>query len=527
MPDAFATSLLEPLLKARGLWKSFPGVRALEAVDFTLRRGEIHALMGENGAGKSTLIKILTGVDAPDAGEMALDGKAIQPRSPQEAQRLGISTVYQEINLIPQLSVAENITLGREPMFFGKIRWREVRRRAREALARLDVDIDVSRPLAGCSIALQQLVAVARALDVEATRVLILDEPTSSLAPAEVERLFGVMRRLRGQGLGIIFITHFLEQVYAVSDRVTVLRNGKLVGEHETSRLSRLQLVSEMMGREVEGAQDARGAGGPAFQRSGPAARSAAATTGESASARPALLEARGLKRRGAVEHVDLEVRAREIVGLAGLVGSGRTETARLLFGIDRPDRGEIRIEGRRVRVRSPRGAMRLGMGFAPEDRKTEAILPDLSVRENIVVSLQASRGWWRRLSRRAQGRIADGYIRALNIRTPDADRPIRNLSGGNQQKAILARWLALRPRLLILDEPTRGIDVGAKAEVERLASALCGEGMAIVFISSELDELARNCHRVVVLRDRRAAGELEGEQISAEAIMRVIATAP
>lgn len=485
-------------------------MRALDDVDFSLRAGEIHALMGENGAGKSTLIKVLTGVYPAESGQILLDGQPIRPRSPHDAQRLGISTVYQEVNLVPFLSVAENIALGREPTRLGKVRWRQVRERARAALARLDVDVDVSRPLSTCSIAVQQLVAVARAIDNEATKVLILDEPTSSLSQAEVDRLFDVMRRLRGQGLGIVFVTHFLDQVYAVSDRITVLRNGRRVGEFDASGLSRLQLVAEMIGRDIGTVEKLTSQHG------------ARPAPGEH---RP-FLEAIDLGRRGALERIDLTIRTGEIVGLAGLLGSGRTETAKLLFGVDRPDRGEIRLNGQAVDIQSPRRAMKLGLGFAPEDRKTEAILPDLSVRENIVVSLQASRGWWRKLSSRAQQALAESYISALGIRTPDADRPIRTLSGGNQQKAILARWLASQPKLLILDEPTRGIDVGAKAEIEKLIGKLCGEGMAILLISSELDELARNCHHVAILRDRRQVGRLDGDEIGADAIMRVIAGA-
>ena len=460
-----------PLLVARGIVKVFPGVRALDAVDFTLRAGEIHALMGENGAGKSTLIKVLTGVYPRDGGTVTLAGTAIEPRSPQHAQALGISTVYQEVNLVPGLSVAENIYLGRQPGKFGAINWRAMNRRAEEAIERLDLSIDVTRPLDSYSIAIQQMVAIARALDIDA-RVLILDEPTSSLDAREVEQLFAVMRKLAQQGLGVVFVTHFLEQVYAVSTRITVLRNGKLVGSYATSELPRIELIARMMGRsasEVTAAENA-----PRLQ--------------PGAETRCPILQASGVGRRGAIEPIDLEVRAGEVVGLAGLLGSGRTETLRLLFGVDRRDSGSVRINDEPAALRNPRQAIDRGMGFCPEDRKVAGIVPDLSVRENIMLVLQARRGWLRKLSRRKQEEIADRFIRALNIRTPDAEKSIRLLSGGNQQKAILARWLAAKPQLLMLDEPTRGIDVGAKIEIAKLMDELCKEGMAILVVSSELE---------------------------------------
>ena len=497
----------QPLLALRGVGKSFPGVRALHEVDFTLRRGEIHALMGENGAGKSTLIKVLTGVYGRDAGDFALDGQTIRPRSPHEAQAIGISTVYQEVNLVPYLSVAENIYLGREPTRFGKVQWSAVKSGARDALARLDVDIDVARPVGSYPIAIQQLVAIARAVDIDA-KVLILDEPTSSLSTEEIAHLFKVMRRLKDDGLGLIFVTHFLDQVYAVCDRITILRNGELVGEYEASKLPRLELIAKMIGQDLNAVKELS------------AKHGAAATSVE----HTVLLDAQDLKRGKAVDGVNVRVRAGEVVGLAGLLGSGRTETAKLLFGIDRPDAGSISIAGGDAGPRSPREAMRMGMGFAPEDRKTEAIIPDLSIRENIVLSLQAQRGWLRKLSRRRQNELADQYIKAMNIRTPDAEKPIGQLSGGNQQKAILGRWLASEPKVLIVDEPTRGIDVGAKAEIEKLIAKLTREGMGVVFISSEIEETVRNCHRVIVLRDGQQVGAIEGDAIDTDAIMKAIA---
>ncbi len=493
------------LLEMRGISKGFPGVQALDAVDFTVRCGEVHALMGENGAGKSTLIKVLTGVYRRDAGRVVLNGRPIDPRSPKAAEALGLSTVYQEVNLIPHLSVAENICLGRQPTRFGLIRWRAIARRAVEALARVDLAIDVAQPLSSCSIAIQQMVAIARALDVSG-RLLILDEPTSSLDATEVEELFSVVRKLRGQGMGIVFITHFLDQVYEIADRVTVLRDGRLVGEYETAGLPRVRLVSLMIGKEYVEAEAAPKAPPP------------------EAAGRPPLLEARGIGRKGAIAPMDLAIAEGEVLGLAGLLGSGRTEVARLLFGIDRAETGEVRVGGRPVVLHSPRRAIREGFAFTPENRKVEGIIPNLSVRENIVLALQASRGAWRALPRRRQLEIADRFIRALDIKTPGPEQTVGNLSGGNQQKVLLARWLATEPRLLILDEPTRGIDVGAKAEVEKLIQALRAEGLAILFISSELEEVVRTSQRVIVLRDRAKVGELAGREVDERTIMRTIA---
>ena len=498
-----------PLLEARGVDKAFPGVRALDGVDFTLRAGEVHALLGENGAGKSTLIKVLTGVYRRSGGAIYLEGAPIDPASTGEAQDLGVSTVYQEVNLIPGLSVAENLYLGRQPKRWGgRIDWRAMRRGAAAAMDRLKLPLDVSRRIDTYPIAIQQMVAIARAVDVSA-KVLILDEPTSSLDRDEVARLFAVMRDLKARGMGIVFVTHFLDQVYAVSDRITVLRNGKLVGEYEAASLPRLELISRMIGR--------------------PASEVEAHHTADEVKAvegKPAFLSARGLGKRGSIEPFDLDLREGEVVGLAGLLGSGRTETARLLFGIDRADAGELRIDGVATTLRTPRQAVDRRLAFCPEDRKAAGIIPDLSVRENIVLALQARRGWLRKLSRAKQDEIADKYIKALRIATPDAEKPVKLLSGGNQQKAILARWLLTEPRLLIVDEPTRGIDVGAKFEIARLMDELCGQGMSILFISSELEEVVRSCRRVVVLRDRHKVAELTGQRISEQNIMSTIAGA-
>lgn len=495
----------ELLLSARGVTKGFPGVKALDGVDFTVRRGEIHALMGENGAGKSTLIKVLTGVYQRDAGEMKVDGASINPHSPQDAEASGISTVYQEVNLVPFLSVAENICLGRQQTRLGFIRWKQIRQRAEKALARLGIQIDVREPVASYSIALQQLVAIARALDVDA-KLLILDEPTSSLDEGEVARLFEILRQLKSQGLGIVFVTHFLDQVYAVSDRITVLRNGRFVGEYEAANLPRIELISKMMGKELSESDFVRG------QRAG--------LTME----KKTLLELRGSGRRGSLQPIDLKIREGEILGLAGLLGSGRTETARLIFAIDHADAGQMVLDAKRLSLGSPRDAIAHRFGFCPEDRKVEAIIPNLSVRENIVLALQGSRGWMRFVGRAEQLQLADKFIKALNIKTPSPEQPIRLLSGGNQQKVILARWLASNPRLLLLDEPTRGIDVGAKLEIEKLMQKLTSEGMAILFISSDLEEMVRNSTRVVVLRDRRKVAELHNEEVTEHNIMHAIA---
>lgn len=495
-----------PLLQMRGIRKIYPGVRALDGVDLTVRRGEIHALLGENGAGKSTLIKVMTGATPRDDGEVLLDGRAIFPKSTKDAQDAGISTVYQEINLVPTLSVAENLFLGREPRLLGAIRWRKIRRLAQAALDRLNIRIDVNRDLGEYSIAIQQMVAIARAVDISA-KLLILDEPTSSLDAGEVEQLFGLMRRLKGEGLGVVFVTHFLDQVYAVTDRITILRNGKLVGEYETAKLSRMDLIGKMMGKELAELEYGRvGATTDAAQRGTP------------------LIQARGLTKAGSIKPVDFEVRQGEVVGLAGLLGSGRTEIARLLFGVDKPTAGSLVVDGKDVWLKGPRDAIKLGFGFIPEDRKIQGIIPDLSIRENIILAMQASKGWLRAYPRKFQEALADQYIRALNVVTPHAEQAIKNLSGGNQQKVILARWLASQPKLLILDEPTRGIDVGAKAEIQKLVLSLVKEGKAILFISSELEEVVRVSDRVVVLRDRQKVGELSGDQIDEHKIMSTIA---
>jgi simple sugar transport system ATP-binding protein len=484
------------LVTMEAISKSFPGVQALEDVDFALKRGEIHALVGENGAGKSTLIKVLTGVERQDTGTITLDGKEIQVRSPQHAQLLGISTVYQEINLCPNLTVAENILIGREPRKAGRVDWRTMNARAKQILQGLDIDIDVTQTLGSYSVAIQQMAAIARALEISSAKILILDEPTSSLDVHETTQLFEVMRKLKNEGMGIVFITHFIDQLYEVADRITVLRNGKLVGTYETATLPRLELIAKMIGRSLTEFDD----------MTKTKLESSKHIKGE------ALLQAKGLGRIGAIEPFNLDLHAGEVVGLAGLLGSGRTEVAGLLFGADKPDSGSVTVNGAPVKNFSPLGSIKRGVALCPEDRKAEGIVDDLTVRENIILALQASRGWFKHLSAQQQYEIANKYIELLNIATPSADQLVKNLSGGNQQKVILARWLATNPQVLILDEPTRGIDVGAKAEIQKLVLSLAEEGKACVFISSELDEVLRTSHRIVVLRDREKVSEFTGE---------------
>lgn len=495
------------VLEMRGIHKRFPGVHALQGVDFTLRKGEIHALMGENGAGKSTLIKVLTGVYSKDEGQIFLEGndKAIAIRSPQEAQRLGISTVYQEITLCPNLSVAENMYIGRTENIYQN--WRKINSDTDKILKSLDIPANATQQLGSCSIAVQQMVAIARAVDMEC-KVLILDEPTSSLDEQEVAKLFKLMRDLRTKGVGIIFVTHFLDQVYEVCDRITVMRDGKLVGEYPIKDLPRVQLVSKMLGKELDDMADIRG-DQPAYEK------------GDNT---VPVLEAEGLVSDAGIKPFDFHINKGEVNGFTGLLGSGRSECVRAIFGADRVTGGKVKMNGKSVKISKPIDAMRNGIGYLPEDRKIDGIVGDLSVRDNIILAQQVLKGFFKPFSKAEAYKIADEYIKLLSIKTASADTPIKSLSGGNQQKVILARWLFTHPEYLILDEPTRGIDIGTKIDIQKLVLKLASEGMSVTFISSELDEMLRTCSRLVVMRDRKMVGELSGEDLNQSKVMNTIA---
>ncbi len=487
----------------KGIEIQFPGVKALDKVDFSMNAGEIHALLGENGAGKSTLIKCLTGVHHMDAGTILFDGKEIKPTSPQDAFSMGISTVYQEINLCPNLTVAENIFVGRQPMRHGVINWKEMNKRARELMSRFHMDIDVTRPLNNYSTAIQQMVSIARAVDIDA-KILILDEPTSSLDDNEVKLLFNVMNELKAEGMGIIFITHFLDQVFAVSDRLTILRNGKLIGSYDIHDITKLELVTKMIGKDMDEIFNLK-----------------RAVVAEDA---PEMLKTENLGAPGQIQNVNLTLRKGELMGFAGLLGSGRTETAELIFGAVPATEGTEMINGKQVSIKKPKDAIMAKLAFCPEDRKRDGIIGDLSIRENIALALQARRGFMHPISLQEQNEMADKYIKMLSIATPDAEKKIGELSGGNQQKVILARWMATQPDLLILDEPTRGIDVGAKAEIQRLMLEMCGDGVSVIFISSELDEIIRCSNRIVIMRDGKKVGEISGENCTQQTILGIIA---
>jgi len=495
------------VLEMKNIQKSFPGVRALKGVDFTLCEGEIHALMGENGAGKSTLIKVLTGVYEKDEGQIFLKGpeKAVAIRSPQDAQNLGISTVYQEITLCPNLTVAENMYIGRTAGVLQN--WKKMNENADKILQSLDIPARANQQLSSCSIAIQQMVAIARAVDMDC-KVLILDEPTSSLDEQEVAKLFGLMRDLRARGVGIIFVTHFLDQVYEVCDKITVLRDGKLVGEYEIKDLPRVQLVSKMLGKELDDMSDIRDD----------------SLVYDKEDKNQKVFEASGLQSDAGIKPFDFYIKKGEVNGFTGLLGSGRSECVRAIFGADRVIDGGLLKNGKTVNVSKPLDAMKAGIAYLPEDRKLDGIVGDLSVRENIILALQVLQGFFKPFSKAKQYEFADEYIKLLEIKTASPDTPIKSLSGGNQQKCILARWLLTHPEYLILDEPTRGIDVGTKIEIQKLVLKLASEGMSVTFISSETDEMLRTCSRLIVMRDRKVVGELSGEDLTQSKIMSTIA---
>lgn len=498
----------EALLSMKKINMTFPGVKALQNVDFTLRSGEIHALMGENGAGKSTLIKVLTGVHTRESGEIYLDGKMINNRSPEEAQMNGISTVFQEVNLCTNISVAENIFAGHEPrnkLFM--IDWKQMNQKAREILAWVGLeDIDVTRSLGEYSVAIQQMVAIARAVNFNC-KVLILDEPTSSLDDKEVDKLFAVMRQLKADGKGIIFVTHFLEQVYAVCDRITVLRNGELEGEFATADLPRLKLVQTMLGHEVAELDSLH-----------------SNNAIEEKKDVPIILKAVALTHTGTIKPFSVEIKKGEVVGLTGLLGSGRSEMARAIYGADRPDGGQLTFNGKDLKAKSPLDSIKSGMAFLPEDRKAESIIADLSIRENMMIALQAKTGVFKLLPMAKQLELTNKYIKALSIKTPSPETLIKQLSGGNQQKVIIGRWLVTNPEFLILDEPTRGIDVGTKTEIQKLVIKLAEEGMTVMFISSEIDEMLRTVNKLCVMRDGAKVGELMNDNLTQDDVMKAIA---
>jgi len=496
----------ETVLTMRGIGKAFPGVKALDNVDFTLHQGEIHALMGENGAGKSTLIKVLTGVYTMDDGEIKIQDRSIVNHSPQEAQENGISTVYQEISLCPNLTVAENLFLGREPRKLGMIDWKTMNKKAGELLSSLSITVPPTRQLDDCSIAVQQMIAIARAVDMHC-KVLILDEPTSSLDDDEVAKLFKLMRQLQEQNVGIIFVTHFLEQVYEVCDKITVLRNGELVGEYLVSELPRVQLVAKMMGKEFDDLAEIK-----------------SDTVAHDIAKEEPFITAEKLGCSGKVKPFDVKLYKGEVIGMTGLLGSGRSELVRAIYGADKPDKGTLKINSKETKINVPLDAIKKGMAYLPEDRKRDGIIPDLSVRENIMIALQAKRGLFKPMSRKEMEEFSDKYIDLLQIKTAGRETPIKSLSGGNQQKVIIGRWLLTNPEYLILDEPTRGIDVGTKTEIQKLVLKLASEGMSVTFISSEIEEMLRVCSRMIVMRDGQKVGELSGDELNQDTIMHTIA---
>lgn len=485
------------LIEMKDIVKTFPGVVALDHAQLTLHKGEIHALMGENGAGKSTIIKCLTGVYERDSGEVHMDGVKgnIYNHSTMDAQNLGIATVYQEVNLCPNLSVAENLFIGREPRTkLHTIDWRKMNKQAKDLMTRLKIECDVTKTLENYSIAIQQMIAIARAVDMNA-RVLILDEPTSSLDDNEVEKLFGMMRDLRAKGVGIIFVTHFLEQVYAVCDRITVMRNGKFVGDYSVAEMPRVKLVAAMLGKEFDDLASIK------TDKTGQA-------EGE------VLYEAKGLSHRGTIKPFDFKIHKGEVVGLAGLLGSGRSELVRCIYGIDHSQTGSATMEGKPLKNKQPLDSIKAGFGYLPDDRKADGCIANLSVRENIIIALQARQGL-KKIPMSKQIEIADKYIKMLNIKTASRETLLGQLSGGNQQKVILGRWLATHPKFLILDEPTRGIDIGTKTEIQKLILQLADQGMSVVFISSEMDEMIRTCSRMLIMRDGKKVGELDSKDIA------------
>ncbi|MCL7377729.1 sugar ABC transporter ATP-binding protein [Streptomyces sp. 35G-GA-8] len=499
----------DTVLEAHAVSKRFPGVVALDNVSFSLRAGETHALVGENGAGKSTLIKVLTGVYRPDEGEVRMTGQQVRFARPFEAQQAGISTIYQEVNLVPLMSVARNIFLGREPKNrFGLIDFGRMHRETTELLDGFGVHVDPRRPLHTLGIGTQQMVALARAVSVNA-RVVVMDEPTSSLEPREVETLFRVIADLRAQGIAVIYVSHRMDELYRICDRVTVLRDGRHIHTGDLAELSRMRLVSMMLGRDMA---EVRRDGVTGF-----------AAEGHDAERTP-VLTAHGLTRRHQLQDVSLSLYGGEVLGLGGLLGSGRSETAKALAGALSLDGGELTVGGRGLRRLTSAGAIRAGISLLPEDRKAEGIIPGLSVRENIVLAAMPRLSRAGVVSRRKQDRVVDIFMKRLRIKAAGPEQKVGELSGGNQQKVLLARWLCLEPKVLLLDEPTRGIDVGAKAEVQGLVDELAREGLAVLLISSDIEELIEGADRIVVLRGGAVAGELSGDDVGESQLLEVLA---
>ena len=494
----------------KGISIEFPGVKALDNVDLRLFPGEVHALMGENGAGKSTMIKALTGVYKINAGTITVNGQNRIFNGTADAQNAGIATVYQEVNLCTNLSVGENVMLGHEVRGHLGINWRKTHEAAKGFLAQMGLtDLDPHTPLNEISIAMQQLVAIARAMVIDA-KVLILDEPTSSLDANEVQDLFRIMRKVRDRGIAILFVSHFLDQVYEIADRMTILRNGKFVEETMVKDMPRDVLITKMIGKNAD-----------ELSLIGTKSRK---ETPQAATDRP-LASVRGFGRKGSIYPFDMDLFKGKIMGLAGLLGSGRTEIGRLLFGADKPDKGAYTFDGKKISIDSPATALKNRIAYSTENRRDEGIIGDLTVRENIILALQATRGMFRPIPRKEADRIVDKYIKELNVRPADPDRLIKNLSGGNQQKVLLARWLATDPELLILDEPTRGIDIGAKAEIQQTVLDLAAQGMSVVFISSELDEVVRLSDQITVLKDRHKIDLMDNDDtVSQQTIVEDIA---
>lgn len=499
---------MEPLLSMQGIGKAFAGSVALDAAALVVGAGEVHGLIGQNGAGKSTLIKILTGVYARDVGEVTFDGRSLRVASPREAQAEGISTIYQELTLVPLRSVTENVTLGYEPRTrLGLIDWREAHRRTREILTGFGIDIDVRAPLGEHSTAIQQLVAIARAVSLDA-RLVIMDEPTSSLDEREVSVLFSVVERLRAGGTSVLYVSHFLDELFRICDRVTVMRDGRNVADHAIIDTNKPALIADMLGRDIDEIESA----------------GMTELGGGTASVGERVFEARGVATNRRLRHLDIAVRRGEIVGLGGLLGSGRTEAARAVFGADELSSGSLHFTDEEAPPTTPADAIAAGIGFLTEDRKAEGIVPDMSVRENLTLALLPALTRNGRIRRAEERELVARFIRSLGIKTSHMDQPIRELSGGNQQKVLLARWLAIHPKLLILDEPTRGVDVGAKFEIQAIIREHVEAGVGVLLISSEFEELVEGADHIVVMQDGVSVSRLSNPGITEERLVSSIA---